>query len=113
MSEIIGHCFVVGARHQLRASMSAGWRGSAGQVRRNFRQLSPQDNWKKIHSCPPTGPLDFFSQLSAGKNPGLGAAQARQAGGSDAGQVRPGGAVPSRRMTGTSVLEVSFLAWNL
>ena len=25
----IGHCFVVGARHQLRASMS-GWRGSAG-----------------------------------------------------------------------------------
>ena len=31
----IGHCFVVGARHQLRASMSAGWRGSAGQVRRN------------------------------------------------------------------------------
>ena len=28
--------------------MSAGWRGSAGQVRRNFRQLSP------------TGPLDFF-----------------------------------------------------
>ena len=26
----IGHCFVVGARHQLRASMSAGWRGSAG-----------------------------------------------------------------------------------
>ena len=37
----IGHCFVVGARHQLRASMSAGWRGSAGQVRRNFRQLSP------------------------------------------------------------------------
>ena len=36
-----GHCFVVGARHQLRASMSAGWRGSAGQVRRNFRQSSP------------------------------------------------------------------------
>ena len=38
----LGHCFVVGdTRHQLHASMSAGWRGSAGQVRRNFRQLSP------------------------------------------------------------------------
>ena len=62
----IGHCFVVGARHQLRASMSAGWRGSAGQVRRNFRQLSPQDNWKN------------FSQRTTsiffpGKNPDLGA----------------------------------------
>ena len=33
VSDIIGHCFVVGdTRHQLRASMSAGWRGSAGQV---------------------------------------------------------------------------------
>ena len=62
----IGHCFVVGARHQLRASMSAGWRGSAGQVRRNFRQWSPHRT---------TG---FFF---AGKNSNLGA-------GSDAGQVR-------------------------
>ena len=39
VAEIIGHCFVVGdtRHHQLRASMSAGWRGSAGQVRRNCR----------------------------------------------------------------------------
>ena len=46
MAGEIGHCFVVGARHQLRASMSAGWRGSAGQVRRNFRQLSPTGQLK-------------------------------------------------------------------
>ena len=86
----IGHCFVVGARHQLRAwragyrslhvgvefvtghvgffptcptagsasglraSMSAGWRGSAGQVRRNFGQLSPH---RTTGNC--------FSRLSA------------------------------------------------
>ena len=39
VAEIVGHCFVVGdtRHHQLRASMSAGWRGSAGQVRRNCR----------------------------------------------------------------------------
>ena len=80
VSDIIGHCFVVGdTRHQLRASMSAGWRGSARQVRRNFRQLSPHRTTGKNvsqlsphrttgkiftvvppHSCPPTGPLDFF-----------------------------------------------------
>ena len=66
----IGHCFVVGARHQLRASMSAGWRGSAGQVRRNFRQLSPQDNWKKIRrGCRLRRPRHFFP----GKNLDLGA----------------------------------------
>ena len=93
VSEIIGHCFVVGARHQLRASMSAGWRGSAGQVRRNFRQLSPQDNWIFFFTVVGLDNLDIFFLGS------FGAAQARQAGGSDAGQVRLGGAVPSRRMT--------------
>ena len=41
--------------------MSAGWRGSAGQVRRNFRQLSPhRTTGNFFHSCPPTGQLDFF-----------------------------------------------------
>ena len=105
VSDIIGHCFVVGdTRHQLRASMSAGWRGSAGQVRRNFRQLSLNRTTGKIfsqlsphrttgfffHSCP-TGfffrscrlgrqPRHFFP----GKNPDLGAGSA---GGFYAGQV--------------------------
>ena len=68
----LGHCFVVGARHQLRASMSAGWRGSAGQVRRNFRQLSPhRTTGKKIRrGCRlRRQPRHFFP----GKNPDLGA----------------------------------------
>ena len=63
VSEITGHCFVVGARHQLRASMSAGWRGSAGQVRRNFRQLSP--HWNFFSQLSPHRTTGFFSQLSA------------------------------------------------
>ena len=75
VSDIIGHCFVVrDTRHQLRASMPAGWRGSDGQARRNFRQLSPhfttgiffsqlsphRTTGFFFRSCPPTGPLDFF-----------------------------------------------------
>ena len=73
VSDIIGHCFVVGdTRHQLRASMSAGWRGSAGQVCRNFRQLSPhRTTGFFFHSCPPTGQLDFFSQLSPHRTTGF------------------------------------------
>ena len=58
--------------------MSAGWRGSAGQVRRNFRQLSPHRTTGK----------KFLGRI-----PTL--ARARQ--GSDAGQVaRPGQANASR-----------------
>ena len=70
VSDIIGHCFVVGdTRHQLRASMSAGWRGSAGQVRRNCR-------------------IRRQFQFFPGKNPDTGAGLA---GGFYAGQVaRPG-----------------------
>ena len=61
LPDTIGHCFVVGdTRHQLRASMSAGWRGSAGQVRRNFRQLS-QDNWKNFTVVPPQDNWIFFT----------------------------------------------------
>ena len=43
----IGHCFVVGARHQLRASMSAGWRlCRAGSPK--LLTVVPQDNWKNF-----------------------------------------------------------------
>ena len=80
----IGHCFVVGARHQLRASMSAGWRGSAGQVRRNFRQLSPhRTTGKKFAEV--VGLDDNLDIFFLGRIPTL--ARAWQAGGSDAGQV--------------------------
>ena len=57
--------------------MSAGWRGSAGQVRRNFRQLSPHRSPPTgqldffFHSCPPTGQLDFFSQLPPHRTTGF------------------------------------------
>ena len=58
----IGHCFVVGARHQLRASMSAGWRGSAGQVRRNCR-LGRQ--FRRIFSWEESRPWRGLGRLEA------------------------------------------------
>ena len=81
----LGHCFVVGARHQLRASMSAGWRGSAGQVRRNFRQSSPhRTTGFFFHGCRlRRQPRHFFFPWEESRP------WARQ--GSDAGQARPGG----------------------
>ena len=74
VSDIIGHCFVVGdTRHQLRASMSAGWRGSAGQVRRNFRQLSPDRTTGNIFFTvvPSQDNWIFFSQLSPHRTTGF------------------------------------------
>ena len=57
-------------RSWLRASMSAGWRGSARQVRRNFRHRTTGFFFTVVP--PHTGRLDFFSQLSAeGSNPGV------------------------------------------
>ena len=94
VADEIGHCFVVGARHQLRASMSAGWRGSAGQVRRNFRQLSPHRTTGFFFSqLSPTGPLELFFHSCRLRQPrhffpGNPLARARQS--SDAGQARPG-----------------------
>ena len=75
----IGHCFVVGARHQLRASMSEPGRFA-----------------ETLDSCPPTGQLEkIFAEVVGlddnldifflGRIPTL--ARAWQAGGSDAGQV--------------------------
>ena len=47
----LGHCFVVGdTRHQLRASMSAGWRGSAGRFAETLDSR-------------PTGQLEIFCSL--------------------------------------------------
>ena len=81
VSDIIGHCFVVGdTRHQLRASMSAGWRGSAGQVRRNFRQ-SLQKRIFNLLQTPlrPNGEVreavkDFCSKLQDAQRDSLGQA---------------------------------------
>ena len=68
----IGHCFVVGARHQLRASTSAGWRGSAGQVRRNFRQWSPTGHLEKCFA--EVVGLDDLDIFFLGRIPTLGLA---------------------------------------
>ena len=58
----IGHCVVVGARHQLRASMSAGWRGSAGQVRRNCRL---RRQFRRIFSWEESRPWRGLGRLEA------------------------------------------------
>ena len=50
VSDIIGHCFVVGARHQLRASMS-GWRGRAPMPGR-FAQAPMLGRWRGREAMP-------------------------------------------------------------